>query len=393
MRLWKKAAGALKDRYSILIAKLSPSGPCKNPGLETVIIKATSHDEQCMDYKSVQRVFKWLRTSPLYLKPLLCILSTRMEKTRSWVVALKGLMLIHGVFCFDLPAVQKMGRLPFDLTHFSDGHINPHKAWVFNAFVRSYFAYLDHKSSFVRFEATKEDKSVMEELQSLETMLGLIDLLLEIKPRIPHMNIVLILEAMDCVMDEVLELYSKFSKRVHLVLWRIIDTGGKEEASIGLEVVKKVQMQGGKMTMYFDFCRDIGVLNISDCPEILRIDEKDIHELQTIRDGGVSERKNLEGNNGDDNGVATYENNNAIVVRDRGATATISEQKQSNLRTVITDQWEVFDDDLIVDVTDSPSNGTSVPIITTNNPFVDSLSIVPHIPICSNYVLPDLIIL
>jgi len=39
----------------------------------------------------------------------------------------------------------------------------------------------------------------MEELQRL----GLIDLRLQIKPRKPNMNVVLVLQAMDCVMDEV----------------------------------------------------------------------------------------------------------------------------------------------------------------------------------------------
>ncbi|TKY69181.1 putative clathrin assembly protein [Spatholobus suberectus] len=404
MRLWKKAAGALKDRYSIWVAKLSPSGPCRNPDLETVIIKATSHDEQCMDYKNVQRVFKWLRTSPLYLKPLLYTLSLRMEKTRSWVVALKGLILVHGVFCFDLPAVQKLGRLPFDLSHFSDGHINPHKAWVFNAFVRSYFAYLDQKSTFARLEAMKENKignkkkeeTVMEELQSLEKLLGLIDLLLQIKPRNPNMNVVLVLEAMDCVMDEVLDVYGKFCKGLHRVLSRIIDMGGKEEAGAGLDVVRKAEWQGGKISMYFDFCRDIGVVNVSECPEIVKIDEKDIHELLRIRDDGVTERKNLEGNdnyNNNDNGVVTYEHNKAIVVRDCRATATTSEQKQLDMKTVITDKWEVFDDDLIVDVIENAPIGTRVPIATTCNPFVDSLSLVPYIPVCNFHVLPDLIVL
>ena len=384
MRLWIKASGALKDTYSIWIAKLSPSGPCRNPDLETVIIKATSHDEQCMDYKNVQRVFKWLRTSPLYLKPLLYTVSMRMEKTRSWVVALKGLMLTHGVFCFDYPAMKKMGRLPFDLSHFSDVHVNPNKAWVFNAFVRSYFAYLDQKSAFVRLEATKETKrgskekeeAVMEELQDLEKFLGLIDLLLQIKPSNPNMNVVLILEVMDCVMDEVLEVYDKFSMRVHRVVSRIIDMGGKEEARVGLDFVRKVELQGGKISMYFDFCRDIGVINVSECPEIVRIDEKDIHELlKIVRDGGVSKKENLEGDN--NNAIVVYEGNNCSAI------TTILEQKQLDFKTVITDHWEVFDD--VMD--------TSLPIATSANPFVDSLSIVPYIPVCNNHVLPDLIVL
>ncbi|RDY08281.1 putative clathrin assembly protein, partial [Mucuna pruriens] len=372
MRLWQKATGALKDRYSIWVAKLSPSGPCRNPDLETVIIKATSHDEQCMDYKSVQKVFKWLRTSPLYLKPLLYTLSMRMEKTRSWVVALKGLMLIHGVFLFDLPAVQRMGRLPFDLSRFSDGHMKPHKARVFNAFVRSYFAYLDQKSAFVRVEAMKENKrgnkdkeeSVMEELQSLEKLLGLIELLLQIKPRNHDMNVVLIVEAMDCVMDEFLEVYGKFCVRVHRVVLRIIDLGGQVEAGVGLDIVKKAESQGSRISTYFDFCKDIGVLNVSDCPDIVTIDEKDIRELQNISDGCC---------------VSESNDNNAILVRNFSATATNLDQRQSCLKTVITHQWEVFDDDLI----DTPSNVAT----TSYNPFVDySFSLVPYIPVCNNHV-------
>ncbi|ESW25165.1 hypothetical protein PHAVU_003G012900 [Phaseolus vulgaris] len=385
MTLWIKATGALKDRYSIWVAKLLPSGPCRNPDLEMVIIKATSHDEQCMDYKNVQRVFKWLRTSPLYLQPLLYTLSIRMEKTRSWVVALKGLMLIHGVFCFDLPAVQKMGRLPFDLSLFSDAYINPNRAWVYNAFVRAYFLYLDQKSAFVRVEATRESKSggkekeesVMEELQSLEKLLGLIDLLLQIKPRSPNMNVVLVLEAMDCVMDEVLEMYGKFSSRVHRAVSRVLDMGGIEEAKCGLDVVRKAELQGAKMTTYFNFCKDIGVLNVSDCPEIVRVDEKDIDELKRIREG-----RTMESDENDDDDDDDEKNGDCRAI------VTVPERNQVGLKTVITNQWEVFDDDLIV------MDGASVPLATANNnPFLDySLSLVPYVPV-SNSVLPDLIIL
>lgn len=290
-------------------------------------------------------------------------------------------MLIHGVFCFDLPAVQKMGRLPFDLSLFSDGHINPSRAWVYNAFVRSYFLYLDQKSAFARAEATRETKhggkekeeSVMEELQSLEKLLGLIDLLLQIKPRSPNMNVVLVLEAMDCVMDEVLEVYGKFCTRVHRVVSRILDMGGREEAKIGLEIVRKAELQGAKMTTYFNFCKDIGVLNVSDCPEIVRVDEKDIDELIRIREGRTTESDEDDDDDDEDS------NCRAIV--------SVPETKQMDLKTVITNQWEVFDDDLIV------MDSASGPVATTNNPFVDySLSLVPYVPVSNNRVLPDLII-
>ena len=133
--------------------------------------------------------------------------------------------------------------------------------------------------------------------------------------------------------------------------------------------------------MYFDFCRDIGVINVSECPEIVRIDEKDIHELISIRDGGVSEKKNLKFDNNNN-----YNDNNTIVVYEGNNSRAIT--TISDFKTVITDQWEVFDD-----VMDSASNGTSLHIATSTNPFVDSLSIVHYIPVCNTHILPDLIVL
>jgi len=366
MKLWKRASGVLKDKYRIWVAKLSPYEPCRNPELEAVIIKATSHDEQCMDYKNVQKVFQWLRTSPLYLRPVLCVLSMRMQRTRSWVVALKGLMLMHGVYSFDLLMVQRMGNLPFDLSHFSDGHLSPEKGWVFNAFVRSYFAYLDQRLAILRAEEQKlqnkkgnesEEIPLIEELKNLEELQKLIDMLLQIKPKSEmSTRVVLILEAMDCVMDEILEIYGKFSKEVNRVLLRVCDIGGKEEACIGLDIIRKAQLQGDKLTLYFDFCREIGVLNISECPKILRINEEEIEELMRIKNKGEEK---------------------AIVRND------YEEFKNGLKTTVITDQWEVFHDDIIVDVQHVPN--------ATNNPFVDeSYSIVPYDPV-QNYELPDLI--
>jgi len=66
----------------------------------------------------------------------------------------------------------------------------------------------------------------------------------------------------------------------------------------------------------------MGVINVSECPKIVRIDEKDIHELLRVRDGGVSEKKNLD--------VIIINDNSAIVLFEGNncrAITTISEQK------------------------------------------------------------------
>lgn len=376
MRVWKRASGVLKDRCSIWAAKLSPYGACRNPDLETVVIKATSHDEQCMDYKNVQKVFQWLRTSPIYIKPLLCILSTRMQRTSNWVVALKGLMLIHGVFCFDLPMIQKMGRLPFDFSQFNDGYLSPEKGWVFNTFIRSYFAYLDHRSVNSRIQAKKlqnkkgkecEESTLLEELKNLEELQKLIDMLMQVKPRSDvNMNVVLILEAMDCVIDEIVEVYGKFSKEINRVLLRVCEIGGKEEASIGFDIARKTKSQGDKLSLHFEFCKEIGVLNNCVCPKIVEIDEEEIEELKKIMNDGEEK---------------------AIVIRDDNS----KKVEINGLMTVVTDHWEVFLDDVIVDVEKEHDSNGALSIVEANNPFVDeTLSIVPYNHV-QQYELPDLI--
>ncbi|KAK8490093.1 hypothetical protein V6N13_005216 [Hibiscus sabdariffa] len=116
MGLWNRVSGVIKDKNSVVLANLSGKTSFRNPVLETAIINATSHDDCRFDKRNAQTVFSWIRSSPISLLPLDWALSRRMEKTRSWVVAIKGLMLMHGAFNCKDPGVQNMGRLPFDLS-------------------------------------------------------------------------------------------------------------------------------------------------------------------------------------------------------------------------------------------------------------------------------------
>ncbi|RDY00351.1 putative clathrin assembly protein, partial [Mucuna pruriens] len=380
MRVWTRASGAIKDKNSIWVAKLSRKSNFHNPDLETVIIKATSHDDHHIDMKNVQRVFQWLRTSPLYLKPLIWALSMRMHKTRSWVVALKGLMLIHGIYCCDIPAVQCLGRLPFDLSNFSEGHLNNSMAWDFNAFVRGYFAYLDQRSAFVASEVKfkNNDKEIevedtlMEELEKLQKLQGMIDMLIQIKPRNEEMNVSLILEAMDCVIVEVFGVYSKLCNRIAKVLLRIYEVGGRVEAVIGLKVLQKASIQGEELCLFFEFCKDIGVLNASQCPKIEKISEEDIQDLEEIISGASSKKGNIN--------VVANDEDKAIVLRD---CSLQKKEKENGLMTVITHQWELFDDDVLMVGAKgmfNVSNGAMAISATTNNPFVESYSLVSYVP-------------
>ncbi|KAJ4973254.1 hypothetical protein NE237_006428 [Protea cynaroides] len=341
MRLWKRAAAVFKDNNSIALAKLSRRTSFRHPELESAIIKATSHDEFSIDYKNTKRVFTWVRTSSSFLKTFIWVLTKRMQKTRDWVVAIKGLMLLHGVVCCNIPAFRKIGRLPFDLSDFTDGHSKNPEIWGFNVFIRTYFAYLDQRAVFLSSDAPLDDLKegkdadlsmvkVLVELQRLQTLL---DMLIQIKPCNYGMNVRLIHEAMDCIVIEIFDIYSRLCRGIAGVLVGIFDSG-KIEASMALRVLHKAVSQGQELSLYFEFCKDFGVLNASSFPRIEQIPEEDLRDLEQMLKGKVSENNNDE----------SYQGEKAIVPID-----TPSNEKQENpdksSKTIVTENWVVFDDE------------------------------------------------
>ncbi|OEL20690.1 hypothetical protein BAE44_0018290, partial [Dichanthelium oligosanthes] len=69
----------------------------RSPGLEAAVIRATSHDERSVDYGSTSRVFALARTSPPTMQLLMWALVHWAGRTQCWAVVLKVLMLVHGL--------------------------------------------------------------------------------------------------------------------------------------------------------------------------------------------------------------------------------------------------------------------------------------------------------
>ncbi|KAJ9152989.1 hypothetical protein P3X46_026486 [Hevea brasiliensis] len=363
MKLWRRATGALKDQRSILLVSLSRRSAYRNPDLEASIIKATDHNDSCIDYRNAQRVFAWICDSPVSLKPLIRALSKRMEKTQSWIVALKGLMLMHGVFCCKTPAVLRIGRLPFDLSHFTDGHSKKFEMWAFNAFVRSYYTYLDQRSVLLYEQRKQTEDPMVQELLKLRNWQSLLDILLQIKPLADNMRESLILEAMDCVIMEIFDVYSRICNGIAKLLLGIY-SAGKLEASMALKVLQKAISQGEDLALYFEFCSHFGVFNAMEVPKVTHIPEEDIRELERIING-ISDTPQV-------NNYDCFDDNKATMVRE-DAGDIVEYKKPNGLKTIITDKWEVFDEDqfkykiqgneLYNFRTGNPSNCASVPLL------------------------------
>ncbi|KAL0296531.1 UNVERIFIED_CONTAM: putative clathrin assembly protein [Sesamum radiatum] len=211
MRLWKRASGALKDQNSIWQAQFSRRTALRHPDIQKAVIRATAHYHLSFDRRNIDRVCEWIRISPCNLRPVLWSLSNRMHKTRNWVVALKGLYLMHNITNSRLHCVRHIGRLPFDLSGFSDGQGRQAKMWPFNAFIRAYYSFLDQKSAVICQQAEEksvdgEGFSIRHELMHLLRLQSLIDLLMQIRPQATAAFMPLVLDVMDGLIIEIYDL-------------------------------------------------------------------------------------------------------------------------------------------------------------------------------------------
>nr|XP_043620009.1 putative clathrin assembly protein At1g25240 [Erigeron canadensis] len=299
MRMLKRASDALKDASSLFIANWTPRSAYRNPDIEACVIKATSHNGSRIDYNSAQRIFAWIRVSSHYIHPVLSALSTRMERTHNWTVALKGLMLLHGIFSCKVPAIQRIGQLPFDLSNFKDRNPN---LCHHEAFIRAYYTYLNKKSSLMFQQEPKtgslrkgskekpRQPSTMQDLVMLENLQGLLDTLLDIKPLKEKMANVLVLEAMDCIVIEIFDIYSRICNGIAAVLVRLYAVG-KDEAVKAFSILQKAAAQAEVLSRYIEFCRDFGVTKASESPKIVHIRKEDIQALKNIIDKVSNQQK------------------------------------------------------------------------------------------------------
>ncbi|CAL5012928.1 unnamed protein product [Urochloa decumbens] len=365
---WRRATAAIKDRRSLCLTRVpalrSRSGGLaaaasvrSAPEVESAVIRATSHDDRSVDCASAARVLALARSSPPAMRPLMWALSRRAERTRCWAVALKALMLAHGLLLrSDLaPRAARLGRVPFDLADFRDRSSPPSLSPGLSAFVRAYFRFLDTRSLFSAqddddLDSTADDNSDDGEdarLDRVTKQQHLLDLLMEIRPYGDGMEQQgLVLEAMDCVVIEIFEVYSQVCTGIARFLVAVLGSApttprprlGETAAAArrrrgaqGMRVLRKAAEQSKRLSAYFELCRSLGVLNAAEFPAVERVPDDDIRELEKIIMSHVVE-------DGNTNKEEEKKEAKALVAVEGTGGVALS-------RTVVTKEWVVFDDD------------------------------------------------
>lgn len=168
-------------------------------------------------------------------------------------------------------------------------------------------------------------------------MQRLLDLMMQIKPT-PEIKVELVLEAMDCVLVEIFEVYSGICSGIATFLVGIAGAssrrrGGEQErrrALFGIRVLRKAGEQCSQLSACFEMCRELGILNTTEFPPVERIREEDIRELEKMVMGSIP-KGDLEASGGRRNGEVREE-----------------EEKRCLLgpsKTIVSENWEVFEDD------------------------------------------------
>ncbi|KAL0296532.1 UNVERIFIED_CONTAM: putative clathrin assembly protein [Sesamum radiatum] len=115
---------------------------------------------------------------------------------------------------------------------------------------------------------------------------------------------------------------------------------------MALNVVQKAIQHGDDLSYYFEFCQKIGVVYASQFPVIDRIPEEGINELKEIIKS-FAEGSHLEESRQDEG------RKGSVDQADGKNHTSIHEEEKSNFygddefRTIITDKWESFDDDIM----------------------------------------------
>ena len=139
----------------------------------------------------------------------------------------------------------------------------------------------------------------------------------------------MILEALDCIVVEIFDIYSRIRRATSIVLTRIYESAGTSEVTLALKIMRTAESQQDQLCSYFKFCRSMGVLNFKNDPTLKPLSE-DIRKLEQMLATGGLAKFDLD-----------QKTSMSLVVADQ-KTDRIARNK---LKTIITSEWQVFDDD------------------------------------------------
>ncbi|KAF8667151.1 hypothetical protein HU200_053339 [Digitaria exilis] len=321
----RKALGAVKDQATIGIARVSSS---VKPDLDVAIVRATSHEDAPPDDRRAREVLRLAAGGSQ--RACVASLSRRLARTRDYVVAAKGLALLHRLaadadgggdphLLAELLRPATSGKRAGEpvLSLLLDFRDDAHAAsWDHSAFVRAYAAYLDDRVRFlvsllppppaVRFSddhfaaapppppppaTAVSDMDAEGLLLRARQLRHLLDRFLACRPAGLARTSRVVLATLYPLLRESFTLYRDVAGVLAAILDRFFDGMEYPECVKAFETYVATAKQIDALIAFYAWCHDAGVAPSSDFPEIKRVDDELLETLeQFLREQGRAGR-------------------------------------------------------------------------------------------------------
>ncbi|KAL6540848.1 hypothetical protein OROMI_024731 [Orobanche minor] len=263
----RKAIGAIKDSTSVGLAKVNS----EYKDLNVSILKATNHVELLPKEKHVRIILGAVSGSRPRADVSFCIhaLTRRLAKTRTWVVALKTLIVIHRAlrevdqsFCEELIYHNKGRGHLLNILHFKDD--SSPSAWDYSAWIRSYALYIEEclecfrvlKYDFHRDHSRTKKLDTPALLEQLPALQNLLFRLIGCEPLGAARYNFMIQYALSIVAAESVRLYVAITDGVLMLVDKFFEMQ-RRDAVRALEIYRKSGEQAHRLSEFFEMCRSL----------------------------------------------------------------------------------------------------------------------------------------
>ncbi|KAF2309764.1 hypothetical protein GH714_004992 [Hevea brasiliensis] len=275
---FRKAYGALKDTTKVGLAKVNS----EFKELDIAIVKATNHEECPPKERHVRRIFSATSIIRPRVDVAYCIhaLAKRLSKTRSWIVAIKTLIVIHRTLREGDPTFREellnyayRGNI-LQISNFRDD--STPMAWDCSAWVRTYALFLEERLECFRIlkydieaehltksspAATKVHSRTRlldrdELLEQLPALQQLLYRLIACQPEGGAYCNYLVQYALALVLKESFKIYCALNDGIINLVDMFFDMS-RHDAVKALNIYKRAGQQAENLAEFYEYCKGL----------------------------------------------------------------------------------------------------------------------------------------